>query len=89
MRLACQNPELKAFIARAGKQSASFARSVVANKELQAAQLEAAPDLAPTATLTTKVKNTTRWLVLWEMSNRNRLIGPEICKALTGSVDGV
>jgi hypothetical protein len=39
-------------------------------------------------TIGTKVKNTTRWLGLWDMSNRNRRIKSEIAIALTGSSTG-
>lgn len=81
--------ELKQVIARSSKQSAAFNRSVVANVSLQQAQLEADPDLKPHQTLTTKTKNTTRWLGLWEMANRNRRIGPEIRIALTGNATGI
>jgi hypothetical protein len=56
-----QNPELKAFTSKAGKQSASFSRSVVANKDLEAAQLAADPELKPHQCKTTSTKNVTRW----------------------------
>jgi hypothetical protein len=84
-----KNSDLKAHISRSSKQSASFNRSVVANKALQDAQLEADDELKPHQTLTTKTKNTTRWLGLWDMCHRNRLVGPEIRMALTGEADGV
>lgn len=83
-----QNVPLKNFIARASKQSAAFNRSVVANVSLQQAQLDEDPDLKPHQTLTTKTKNITRWLGLWDMANRNRRIGPEIRIALTGDKNG-
>ena len=84
-----QNPGLKQLIGRSSKQSAAFNRSVVANVSLQQAQLEANPDMNPHQTLTTKTKNLTRWLGLWEMANRNRRVGPEIRIALTGNASGV
>jgi hypothetical protein len=83
-----KNPDLKSFTARASKQSASFNRSVVANKALQEAQLAADVDLKAHQTLMTKTKNLTRWLGLWDMAHRNRLVGPEIRIALTGDADG-
>ena len=85
----CKNPELKQLTGRSSKQSASFNRSVVANKALQDEQLLANPKLKANQTLTTKTKNVTRWLGLWEMCNRNRRVGPEIRIALTGEADGV
>lgn len=60
----CRNPELKALIARSSKQAGSFSRSVVANKALQQAQLDANDELKEHQTLTTKTKNKTRWLGL-------------------------
>lgn len=51
-------------------------------------QLDGDEDLKEHQTLTTKVKNATRWLGLWAMSNRNRRLGPDIRKALTGDKDG-
>eukprot|EP00966_Prymnesium_polylepis_P117682 2720579-Prymnesium_polylepis.1 len=84
----CKNVLLKELISRSSKQSASFNRSVVASKALQQAQLEADPNLKEHQTLTTKTKNITRWLGLWEMCNRNRRIGKEIRLALTGDADG-
>lgn len=84
-----QNPDLKQLITRSSKQSAAFNRSVVANVSLQQAQLEANPDMKPHQTLTTKTKNLTRWMGLWEMANRNRRVGPEIRIALTGNASGV
>ena len=85
----CKNTELKELISRSSKQSASFNRSVIVNKALQEAQMEANPNLKEHMTLTTKAKNLTRWLGLWEMCNRNRRIGTEIRIALTGDGDGV
>jgi hypothetical protein len=84
-----KNRELADWTKRAGKQSAAFNRSVVANKALQQAQLDADPDLKSHKVLATKVKNTTRWLGLFAMTHANRLIGPEIRKALTGQECGV
>ena len=84
-----KNPELKAWSGRAGKQSAAFHRSGVANKALQEAQLEANPELKANRVLSTKVKNTTRWLGLYLMCHHNRLIGPEIRIALTGNDNGL
>ena len=84
----CKNSECKALIARSSKQASSFSRSVVASKALQEAQLEADADLKEHQTLTTKTKNKTRWLGLWNMCNRNRRLGPEIRIALTGDSDG-
>mmetsp|Transcript_38038 Transcript_38038/g.119448 ORF Transcript_38038/g.119448 Transcript_38038/m.119448 type:complete len:211 (+) Transcript_38038:603-1235(+) len=46
-----KNPELKGFVSRAGKQSAAFSRSVVANHELQQYQLDADSRLKAHATL--------------------------------------
>ena len=83
-----KNVPLKMLGEREGKQSAAFSRSVVTNKALQQAQLDADPDLKPHATLAVKSKNATRWLGLWEMCHRNRLLGPEIRIALTGEQDG-
>ena len=85
----CKNPELRDLIARSSKQSASFNRSVVANKALQEEQLKANPKMKAHQTLNTATKNTTRWLGLWEMCNRNRRVGPEIRIALTGEADGI
>ena len=84
-----QNRECKNFIARSSQQSAAFNRSVVANKDLQDAQQEANPQLKEHQIMQPKTKNLTRWLGLFEMTNRNRLIGPEIRIALTGSKDGI
>ena len=84
-----QNSECKAFIARSSTQSAAFSRSVVANKDLQDAQQSANPQLKEHQIMQPKTKNLTRWLGLFEMTNRNRLIGPEMRMALTGSKDGV
>jgi hypothetical protein len=83
-----KNPMLKELIGRSSKQSASFNRSVVASKSLQSAQLDANSQLKEHQTLTTKTKNLTRWLGLFEMCNRNRRIGREIRLALTGDADG-
>ena len=83
-----QNPELKAFTLKAGKQSASFSRSVVANKDLAAAQLAADPELKPHQCKTTSTKNVTRWTGLHKMSQRNRLLKGPICIALTGDAQG-
>ena len=83
-----KNPELRSLTSKASKQSAAFSRSVVANLDCQEAQLQANPDLKLHQVLTTKTKNTTRWLGLREMCNRNRRIGPEICIALTGDTRG-
>ena len=58
------------------------------DKALQEAQLQANPRLKEHQTLSTKTKNLTRWLGLWEMCNRNRRIGVEIRVALTGDSDG-
>ena len=80
----CKNPELREFVGRASKQSASFHRSVVANKALQDEQLKADPDLKPHQTLSAKTKNHTRWLGLWTMANVTRRTGPEMRIALTG-----
>ena len=52
-----KNPELKAFSKKASAQSASFSRSVIANKDLQVAQLEANPELKPHQTLRPSTKN--------------------------------
>jgi hypothetical protein len=82
-----KNPQCKALIGRTSKQSSCFHRSVVANKDLQEAQLDAGAK--PHQVKTTKVKNETRWLGLWEMCHRNRQIGPEIRIALTGDESGV
>lgn len=84
-----KNPELKAFIAKVSKQSSSFCRSVVANKELQKAQLESNEGLHAHQVLTTKTMNQTRWLGLWEMTHRNRRISTEIRLALTGDASGI
>lgn len=84
----CKNPELKALTARSSKQGGSFHRSVVANKALQQAQLDADPELKESRVKTTKTKNKTRWLGLWAMCNRNRQIGKEIRIALTGDEQG-
>ena len=67
-----QNPDLKDFSQKGGKQSASFSRSVVANKDLDAAQLEADPDLKPHQTKKVAKKNITRWTGLHTMCQRNR-----------------
>ena len=56
-----QNPQLKAFSAKGAKQSASFSRSVVINKALDQAQLEADPELKPHQTKKPAKKNITRW----------------------------
>ena len=85
----CQNPDFKALTARTSKQSASFNRSVVANKALQQAQLDEKPELHESKTLTPKTKNKTRWLGLWEMYHRNRMIGSEMRIALTGQESGL
>lgn len=87
----CKNHELQSFVKKASKQSASFNRSVIANKALQDAQLASHED-SPSQhhqLLTTKTMNKTRWLGLWEMARRNRQIGPEIRLALTGDVNGL
>ena len=83
-----KNSQLKAYIKKASSQAAAFSRSVVANKELQEAQLEVNPDLKEHQVLSTKTKNLTRWTGLYEMSNRNRRLQPFICKALTGDEQG-
>jgi hypothetical protein len=83
------NSGLKGLCERSGKQSAAFSRSVVANKQLQEAQLAENPNLKAHQTLTVKKKNATRWLGLWEMCNRNRILGPEIRIALTGDDAGI
>lgn len=86
---------LKGFIKKSSKQSASFSRSLVANKALQDAQLKeeethgSAHKLHNLSLLTTKTMNQTRWRGLWEMANRNRRLGPEIRKALTGDISGI
>jgi hypothetical protein len=82
-----QNPELKDFTKRSSQQAASFSRSVVNNAALQDAQIEAGTNA--NALLAPRVKNTTRWLGLSEMCNRNRRIGPEMRIALTGESDGM
>ena len=84
----CKNPELKALTARSSKQGGSFHRSVQASKSLQQAQLDADPHMSEWQVKTTKTKNKTRWLGLWAMCNRNRLIGKEIRVALTGDENG-
>ena len=84
-----QNIALQSFTSRVSKQSAAFSRSVVANVDLQDAQLAAEPDLKPHQALTTKTKNTTRWLGLHLMCQRKRLLGPEIRMSLTGDPNGV
>ena len=81
-----QNGLLKIHTARASKQSSSFSRSVVNRSRLEQAQVDAGTNAA--RTLTTRVKNKTRWLGLWEMCNHNRRIAPEICLALTGDPNG-
>ena len=83
-----KNPGYRALNSRSSKQSASFNRSVVANKALQDAQLED-PSVKPHQTLTTATKNTTRWLGLLTMANRNRRLGREIKLALTGDEGGL
>ena len=85
----CKNPEMKKLTARTTKQSAAFNRSVVANEALQQAQLDEDQDLKPHQTLSTTTKNTTRWLGLWSMANRDRRLQPDICMALTGSQTGL
>ena len=84
----CRNSELRAFTTRTSKMGASFSRSVVANADLQKAQLLSNPDLKPHQTLQPKAKNATRWLGLHSMFNRNRLLQHDICSALTGDANG-
>ena len=79
-----QNPALKEFSRKGAKQSASFSRSVVINKALEDAQLEANPDLKPHQTKKPALKNVTRWTGLHTMSQKNRELKEAICMALTG-----
>ena len=81
--------ELKGFVSRAGKQSAAFSRSVVANHELQQYQLDMDSSLKAHATLSTKTANKTRWTGLREMARHNRLLKPAIRFALTGDENGI
>jgi hypothetical protein len=83
-----KNPDLKAFSKKASAQSASFSRSVIANKDMQEAQLEANPELKPHQTLRTATKNVTRWTGLQQMTYRNRVLKESICIALTGDMQG-
>ena len=52
-------------------------------------ETQIAAGVKPHAVITTKTKNTTRWIGLWEMHHRHRRLGKGIRVALTGEEDGI